>query len=89
MLSSRRAKYAYVLTLLAAFLAVLGLAAVVLRQAMMAGAAEAWMMAGVLMVVVGLPLAMLLLSVASWVLRRVRAWAIIPGVGENVSGVGQ
>lgn len=89
MLSSPRARAAYVLSLLIAFLAVLGLAAVVLRQAAMAGTAEGWMMAGILAVVVGLPLAMVLLPVISWLGARAKAWAIIPHAGENVPGAGQ
>lgn len=89
MLSSTRARFAYVLTLLAAFLVVLGVAVVVLRQASMAGAAEAWMMAGVLAVVVGLPMAMLMLPVVSWLQRRVRSWLIVPNTGENVPRAGQ
>jgi hypothetical protein len=89
MLSSRRARFTYVLSLLTAFLVVLGLATVVLRQAVMAGPAEAWMMAGVLAVVVGLPLAMVLLPVISWLQHRRRAWSIVPHAGGNVPGVGQ
>ena len=89
MLSSSRARLTYVLSLLAAFAVVLGLAVVVLKQAFLAGTAEAWMMAGVLAVVVGLPLAMLLLPVASWLQRQARAWRIIPNAGENVPGVGR
>jgi peptidoglycan/LPS O-acetylase OafA/YrhL len=89
MLSSNRARFAYVLSLLAAFLPVLGLAIVVLKQALMAGTAEAWMMAGVLAVVVGLPMAMVVLSVASWLHQRLKGWSIVPYAGENVSGAGQ
>jgi hypothetical protein len=89
MLSSPRARFAYVLTMLTAFTGVLGLAAIAMKQAIYAGAAEAWMMAGVLAVVVGLPLAMILLSVASWLQRRARAYTIVPNAGENVPGAGQ
>lgn len=89
MLSSSRARLAYVLSLLAAFVVVLGLAMVVLRQAILAGTAEAWMMAAVLAVVVGLPLAMVLLPIAGWLQRRMRDWRIIPNAGVNVPGVGQ
>lgn len=89
MLSSPRARFAYVLTMLAAFAGVSGLAAVALKQAISAGAAEAWMMAGVLATVVGLPLALILLPVASWVQRRVHEHRIIPNAGENVPGVGR
>lgn len=89
MLSSPRARFAYVLTMLAAFAGVLGLAAIALKQAISAGAAEGWMMAGVLAVVVGLPLALVLLPVASWLQQRVRRYAIVPNTGENVPGVGQ
>lgn len=89
MLSSSRARLAYVLSLLAAFVVVLGLAMVVLRQAILTGTAEAWMMAAVLAVVVGLPLAMLLLPIAGWLQRRMRDWRIIPNAGVNVPGVGQ
>jgi hypothetical protein len=60
-----------------------------MKQAIFAGAPEAWMMAGVLAVVVGLPLAMVLLPVASWLQQRARAHAIVPNVGENVPGAGQ
>jgi hypothetical protein len=89
MLSSPRARFAYVLIMLAAFAGVLGLAAIVLKQALFAGVAEAWMMAGVLVMVVGLPLALILLPVASWLKRNVRAHGIIPDAGENVPGAGQ
>lgn len=89
MLSSPRARFAYVLTLLAAFAGVLVVAAVALAQAMRAGAAEGWMMAGVLAVVVALPLALVLLPVASWLQERAKKFAIVPNAGENVPGVGQ
>jgi hypothetical protein len=89
MLSSSRARLAYVLSVLAAFVVVLGLAIVVLKQAVLAGNAEAWMMAGVLAVVVGLPLAMVLLPVAGWLQRRARDWRIVPNAGGNVPRVGQ
>jgi hypothetical protein len=89
MLSSSRARTAYVLVLLAAFAVVLGLAGVVLHQSLRAGAAEAWMMAGVLLVVVGLPLALLLLPVVTWLQRRFQGWSIVPHAGENVPGAGQ
>ena len=88
MLSSPRARFAYVLIMLAAFAGVLGLAVIVLKQALFAGVAEAWMMAGVL-AVVGLPLALILLPVASWLKRNVRAHGIIPNAGENVPGAGR
>jgi len=89
MLTTPRARFAYVLTMLAAFTGVLGLAVIAMKQAIFAGAAEAWMMGGVLAVVVGLPLAMVLLPVASWLQQRARAHAIVPNAGENVPGAGQ
>jgi hypothetical protein len=89
MLSSPRARFAYVLTMLAAFAGVVGLAAIVLKQAVSAGAAEGWMMAGVLAVVVALPLALILLPVATWLKRRMREYRTIPNMGENVPGAGQ
>lgn len=89
MLSSPRARFTYVLTMLAAFAGVLGLAVIALKQAIYAGAAEALMMAGVLSVVVALPLALVLLPVISWLQRRIRKAAIVPDVGENVPGVGR
>ena len=89
MLSSPRARFTYVLVMLAAFSVVLGLAAIAMKQAIFAGAAEAWMMAGVLAVVVGLPLALVLLPVASWLQRRLHGHAIVPNAGENVPGVGR
>ncbi|KQY51159.1 hypothetical protein [Lysobacter sp. Root494] len=89
MLSSRRARFAYVLIMLTAFAGVLGLAVIVLKQALFAGVAEAWMMAGVLAVVVGLPVALILLPVASWLKRNVRVNGIIPNAGENVPGAGR
>ncbi|HEV8692814.1 MAG TPA: hypothetical protein VGQ93_01300 [Lysobacter sp.] len=88
-MSSTRARFAYVLSLLAAFLVVLGLAVVVLRQALMAGTAEGWMMAGILAVVVGLPMVMVMLPVVSWLQRRFKGWSIVPHAGENVPGAGQ
>lgn len=75
--------------MLAAFAGVLGLAVIALKQAISAGAAEGWMMAGVLAVVVGLPLALVLLPVASWLQQRARRYAIVPNMGENVPGAGQ
>lgn len=89
MLSSPRARFAYVLTMLAAFAGVLGLAAIALKQAISAGPAEAWMMAGVLAVVVALPLALVLLPVASWLQQRAHCYAIVPNTGENVPGMEQ
>ncbi len=89
MLSSPRARFAYVIAMLAAFAGVLGLAAITLKQAIHAGAAEAWMMAGVLAVVVALPLALTLLPVASWLQQRMRKSAIVPNAGENVPGMGR
>ncbi|GAB3103425.1 hypothetical protein [Lysobacter terrae] len=89
MLSSPRARFTYVLTMLAAFAGVTGLAVIALKQAIYAGAAEALMMAGVLSVVVALPLALVLLPVISWLQQRVRKAAIVPDVGENVPGVGR
>ena len=89
MLSSPRARFTYVLTMLAAFAGVLGLAVIALKQAISAGAAEAWMMAGVLSVVVALPLALVMLPVISWVQGRVRKAAVVPNTGENVPGVGR
>lgn len=89
MLSSPRARFAYVLTLLAAFVGVLGLAVIALKQAISAGAAEGWMMAGVLAVVVGLPLALVLLPVVSWLQQRPRRYRIVPNTGVNVPGAEQ
>lgn len=89
MLSSPRARLTYVLIMLAAFAGVLGLAVIAMKQAIFTGAAEAWMMAGVLAVIVGLPLALVLLPVASWLQRRVHNYTIIPDVGENIPGAGQ
>jgi hypothetical protein len=88
-LSSPRARFTYVLAMLVAFAGVLGLAGIALKQAISAGAAEAWMMAGVLSVVVALPLALVLLPVASWLQQRARRTRIVPNVGENVPGVGR
>ncbi|GAB3354284.1 hypothetical protein [Lysobacter tyrosinilyticus] len=89
MLSSPRARFAYVLTMLAAFAGVLGLAVIALKQAISAGTAEGLMMAGVLAVVVGLPLALVLLPVASWVQQRAHRYIIVPNTGENVPGAEQ
>lgn len=89
MLSSSRARFAYVLVLLAAFAGVLGLGFVVLGAAIAAGTAEGWMMGGILLVVIGLPVGMLLLPVANWLRQRARAWSIVPNAGENVQGAGQ
>ncbi|QNP41071.1 hypothetical protein [Lysobacter solisilvae (ex Woo and Kim 2020)] len=75
--------------MLVAFVGVLGVAAIALKQAISAGAAEAWMMAGVLSVVVALPLALFLLPVISWLQRRARKIAIVPNAGQNVPGVGR
>lgn len=89
MLVSSRARFAYVIVMLAAFAGVLALAVIALKQAIAAGAPEAWMMGGVLAVVVALPLAMVLLPVASWLQGRARRVQIIPNTGENVPGAGQ
>lgn len=89
MLSSVRARFVYVLSMLAAYVVVLGLVVVVLQQALVAGTAEAWAMAGVLAVVVGVPLMLLLLPVASWLKYRLQAPVIVPDMGDNVPGMGQ
>lgn len=89
MLSSPRARFTYVLIMLAAFAGVLGLAVIAMKQAIFTGAVEAWMMAGVLAVIVGLPMALVLLPVASWLQRRMRSYIIVPNTGENVPGAGQ
>ncbi len=87
MLSSSRARFAYVLSLLTAFLVVLGLAIVVPQAGSLAGPAEAWMMAASLAVVVGLPLAMLLLPVTSWLHAAGRA-GDHPEFGRKCPGSG-
>ncbi|GAB3390686.1 hypothetical protein [Lysobacter fragariae] len=89
MLSSNPARYTYVILLLVALLGLSGLGLVVLRQAVAAGPAQAWMMAGILAVVLGLPLSMLMLAVAGWMRRHARHVGIVPNAGENVPGVGQ
>ena len=75
--------------MLAAFAGVLGLAAIALKQAISAGTAEGLMMAGVLAVVVALPLPLVLLPVASWVQQRAHRYVIVPNTGENVPGAEQ
>ncbi|MFC5569577.1 hypothetical protein ACFPN1_05830 [Lysobacter yangpyeongensis] len=89
MLSSPRARLAYLLTMLLAFAGILGLAVIALEQAISAGPAEAWMMAGVLAVVVALPLALVLLPVAGWLQRRARKVVIVPNAGQNVPRAGR
>lgn len=89
MLSSSRARFTYVLIMLAAFAGVSGLAVIAMKQAIFTGAAEAWMMAGVLAVIVALPLALVLLPVASWLQLRMRSYIIVPNTGEKVPGAGQ
>lgn len=89
--SSSPLRAAYVLVLLFALVAIGWLALLVLRQAIRAGAAEGWMMAGILAVVVGLPIAMLLLPASDWATRRRRrpVSAIVPNAGVNVPRAGQ
>lgn len=89
MLSPRLLRFAFLPLMLLAFSVLAGLALLVFRQALAAGAAEAWMMALVLVFVVGLPALVLLLPVAgSWQAQRPRH-RIIPLAGEKIPGAGQ
>ena len=89
MLSPRLLRFAFLPLMLLALSVLAGLAVLVFQQALAAGAAEAWMMALVLAVVVGLPALVLLLPVAgSWQSRRVRP-GTIPLMGEKIPGTGQ
>lgn len=83
--TSPRTRAAFVLALVFAVAAIAWLAVLVLREAIRAGAAEAWMMAGILAIVVGLPVAMLLLPVIDRMGRAPRRPpGIVPNVGVNV-----
>lgn len=88
--SSPRTRAVLLLALVFALAAIAWLAVLVLREAVRAGAAEAWMMAGILAIVVGLPVAMLLLPVIDRMARAPgRSAGIVPNTGVNVPGAGQ
>ncbi|MBF6023197.1 DUF2798 domain-containing protein [Lysobacter niastensis] len=89
MLTPRQARFAFLPLMLIAMSALIGLAAVVFRQGLEAGPAEAWMMAWVLAFTIALPAAMLVLPILSAVLKRVTHPATVPHVGVTVPRLGQ
>lgn len=89
MLTPRQARFAFLPLMLIAMSALIGLAAIVFRQGLEAGPAEAWMMAWVLAFTIALPSAMLVLPILSVVLNRVTRPVTVPFAGVNIPGAGQ
>ena len=75
--------------LLAAMVLALGLAVILLLQGFKAGTPESLMLAWILAFVVLLPLALLLLPLATRLAAALRHHPIIPLVGVKIPGVGQ
>lgn len=89
MLSPRLLRFAFLPLMLLALSVLVGLAVIVFRQALAAGAAEAWMMALVLAFVVGLPALVLLLPVAGSLRVSRSKIRTVPFMGEKIPGAGQ
>lgn len=84
MLSTRRARLAYLPIMLSAMAGLAWLAMIVFRVALDSGRGEAWLTAWVLAFVVALPAAMLLLPVLGALRWRRPESAIVPNAGVNV-----
>lgn len=84
MLSSRRARLAYLPIMLSAMAGLVWLALIVFRLALESGRGEAWLTAWVLAFVVALPTAMLLLPVLGALRWRRREGSIVPNAGGNI-----
>lgn len=84
MLSTRRARLAYLPIMLSAMAGLAWLAMIVFRVALGSGRGEAWLTAWVLAFVVALPAAMLLLPVLGALRWRRPESAIVPNAGVNV-----
>lgn len=89
MLTPRQARYAFLPLMLIAMTALIGLSAVVFRQGLDAGPAEAWMLAWVLAFVIALPTAMLVLPILGGMLKHVTLSENVPHAGVNIPGAGQ
>ncbi|MGH8077897.1 MAG: DUF2798 domain-containing protein [Lysobacter sp.] len=89
MLTSRQARFVFLPLMLAAMSGLAGLAVVVFRQGLAAGAAEAWMLAWVLAFIVALPIVMLLLPMLGAVFARRPQTRTIPYSGDKIPGAGQ
>ena len=89
MLTSRRGFAAFVLLLLPPIAVLIWLAAILLQQAFAEGLLEGLITAWVLGFIVLLPVAMVLVPVASWLWARLRSWLTVPHAGENIPMAGQ
>lgn len=87
--TSRLARYVFLPILLFAMTGVIGVAAVVFRQGLAAGAMEAWLLAWVLAFTIALPTVMLLLSLLGAARARLRHTVNIPHSGRRIPGAGQ
>ena len=81
MLTSRRGFAAFVLLLLPPIAVLIWLAAILLQQAFAEGLLEGLITAWVLGFIVLLPVAMVLVPVASWLWTRLRSWLTVPHAG--------
>ncbi|MEG3192485.1 hypothetical protein [Lysobacter sp. D1-1-M9] len=84
MLTSSTTRTAYLLLMLAAMSVLVGIATLLFRQGLVAGAGEALMLAWVLLFVVALPLGLLLLPLLTLLSGRRSRSAVIPFTGEKV-----
>jgi hypothetical protein len=66
-----------------------GLGAVVFREAAHTGSGEAWAAAWVLAFVVGLPVTLVMLALAGAVQEHAKGSRIVPLMGEKIPGAGQ
>lgn len=89
MLTPRQARFAFLPLMLIAMSVLIGLAAIVFRQGLEAGPAEAWMLAWVLAFTIALPTAMLVLPVLSAVLGHLTRHDTVPYSGVKIPGAGQ
>jgi hypothetical protein len=89
MLTPRQARFAFLPLMLIAMTALISLAAIVFRQGLEAGPAEAWMLAWVLAFIIALPTAMLVLPILSGMLRHVTLPETVPYAGVKIPRTGQ
>ncbi len=87
--TSRLARFVFLPILLMAMAGVIGVAAVVFRQGLAAGAAGTWLMAWVLAFTIGLPVAMLVLPLLTTVAARWARARNVPHSGRRILGAGQ
>ena len=89
MLSPRQLRFGFAPLMLLAVTVLSGLAVVVFREALAAGAAEVWMTAWVLAFVVGIPALLVLLPLVASLRLSGSPTRIVPLAGENIPGAGQ